>query len=166
MRAQEPVALHKVFLECRAMMEPQALSRGIVMSFPRFDVPCFVMADPTRIKQVLINLLSNAIKYNQPGGAVCVECSPCLADSVRISVRDTGAGLTAQQLAQLFQPFNRLGRDVQGEEGTGIGLVVCKRLVELMGGRIGADSTVGIGSVFWVELGPATEPPSNARTSA
>jgi PAS domain S-box-containing protein len=166
MRLQEPVSLHKVMLECRAMMEPQAQSRSIAMTFPRFDVPCFVMADPTRIKQVLINLLSNAIKYNQPGGAVWVECSLSLPDSVRISVRDTGAGLTAQQLAQLFQPFNRLGRDVQGEEGTGIGLVVCKRLVELMGGRIGADSTVGVGSVFWIELRPATAPPSNVPISA
>ncbi len=155
MRSQEPISLHKLFLECRAMMEPQAQSRGIVMNFPRFDVPCFVLADPTRIKQVLINLLSNAIKYNQPGGTVDVEYSVSPADSVRIGVRDTGAGLTAQQLAQLFQPFNRLGRDSQGEEGTGIGLVVCKRLVELMGGRIGAHSTVGVGSVFWIELGAA-----------
>ena len=166
MRSPEPVSLQKIMLECRAMMEPQAQNRSIAMSFPRFDAPCFVMADPTRIKQVLINLLSNAIKYNQPGGSVCVECSLSLPDSVRISVRDTGAGLTAQQLAQLFQPFNRLGRDVPGEEGTGIGLVGCKRLVELMGGRIGADSAVGVGSVFWIELSRTTAPPSNARISA
>ncbi len=166
LRSPESVSLQKIMLECRAMMEPQAHNRGIAMTFPRFDVPCFVMADPTRIKQVLINLLSNAIKYNQPGGAVCVECSLRHPDSVRISVRDTGAGLTAQQLAQLFQPFNRLGRDGQGEEGTGIGLVVCKRLVELMEGRIGADSTVGVGSVFWIELSTATAPPSHAPIPA
>jgi signal transduction histidine kinase/CheY-like chemotaxis protein len=148
----EPVSLAEVMLECRAMIEPQALKRGIAMTFPRFEIPRFVEADRTRVKQVLINLLFNAIKYNKPGGTVVVECTPCEADSIRISVRDTGAGLGADQLAQLFQPFNRLGKEASAEEGTGIGLVMTKRLVELMGGAIGANSTVGMGSVFWIEL--------------
>ncbi len=78
--------------------------------------------------------------------------------TVRISVKDTGAGLSPEQLAQLFQPFNRLGQEAGGEEGTGIGLVVAKRLVELMGGTIGVDSTVGAGSVFWFELTPCAAP--------
>jgi len=150
--SQEPVSLAEVMLECRAMIEPQAQQRGIGMSFPRFEVPCHVKADRTRIKQVLINLLFNAIKYNRPGGTVSVTCSPCPPNSIRISVRDSGAGLAPEQLAQLFQPFNRLGKETGAEEGTGIGLVVTKRLVELMGGVIGVDSSVGVGSVFWVEL--------------
>jgi PAS domain S-box-containing protein len=156
--SQEPVSLAEVMLECRAMIEPQAQKRGIGMRFPRFDTPCFVKADRTRIKQVLINLLFNAIKYNTPGGTVVVELLPAPPDALRISVRDTGAGLTPEQLEQLFQPFNRLGKEAGAEEGTGIGLVVTKRLVELMGGVIGVDSSVGIGSVFWVELGLSAAP--------
>jgi CheY-like chemotaxis protein len=128
------------------------------MTFPRFEIPYFVKADRTRVKQVLINLLFNAIKYNKPAGAVAVECALSLPDSIRISVRDTGAGLAAEQLAQLFQPFNRLGKEASAEEGTGIGLVVTKRLVELMGGVIGADSAVGVGSVFWIELNRTSAP--------
>jgi CheY-like chemotaxis protein len=104
------------------------------------------------VKQVLINLLSNAIKYNQAGGSVSVDCEFPAPDRVRINVRDTGAGLSPENMAQLFQPFNRLGQEAGGEEGTGIGLVVSKRLVELMQGRIGVESTVGTGSVFWIEL--------------
>jgi signal transduction histidine kinase/ActR/RegA family two-component response regulator len=150
--SREPVSLTEVMLECRAMIEPQAQKRGIGMSFPVFALPQFISADRIRVKQVLINLLFNAVKYNQPGGAVAVECGAGAGGSVRISVRDTGAGLSAGQLAQLFQPFNRLGRAAGAEEGTGIGLVVTKRLVELMGGVIGVDSTVGTGSVFWIEL--------------
>jgi signal transduction histidine kinase/AmiR/NasT family two-component response regulator len=148
----EPVSLVEVMLECQAMIEPQAQKRNIGMTFPRFDVPTFVKADRTRVKQVLINLLFNAIKYNKPEGSVAVEYTMSPPDSVRISVRDTGKGLSKKELAQLFQPFNRLGKETSAEEGTGIGLVVTKRLVELMGGAIGVDSTVGVGSVFWVEL--------------
>ena len=109
------------------------------------------------MKQVLINLLSNAIKYNKVGGTVVVESAMNNSDSVRISVRDSGAGLTPEQLTQLFQPFNRLGQEANTEQGTGIGLVVSKRLVEWMGGVIGVESTVGSGSVFWIELNLTTE---------
>jgi len=151
--SREPVSLAEVMLECRAMIEPQAQKRGIGITFPRFEVPAFVSADRTRVKQVLINLLFNAIKYNRPGGSVDVVCTLRPPSSIRISVRDTGAGLAAEQVAQLFQPFNRLGKESGAEEGTGIGLMVTKRLVDLMGGAIGADSTVGVGSVFWIELG-------------
>ena len=137
----EPVSLGEVMSECQAMMEPQAQQRGVTMTFPGFDKPAFVNADRTRLKQVVINLLSNAIKYNKQQGTVVVECGANNPERMRISVRDTGAGLSPEKLAQLFQPFNRLGQEAAGEAGTGIGLVVTKRLVELMGGAIGVDST-------------------------
>jgi CheY-like chemotaxis protein len=156
--SEEPVSLAEVMLECQAMIEPQAQQRGIHMALPRFDIPCFVRADRTRLKQVLINLLSNAIKYNIKQGTVEVKCTESTPGRIRVSISDTGAGLDPEQLAQLFQPFNRLGQEAGGEEGTGIGLVVAKRLVELMGGVIGVESTVGAGSVFWFELISVAEP--------
>jgi len=164
--SREPVSLAEVMLECRAMIEPQAQRRGLSMTFPTFEVPCFVKADRTRVKQVLINLLFNAVKYNSPGGSVAVECTPHPPGSIRIGVRDTGPGLAPAQLAQLFQPFNRLGREAGAEEGTGIGLVVTKRLVGLMGGAIGVESTVGVGSVFWIELSLTSAPELAAREAA
>jgi PAS domain S-box-containing protein len=154
----ESVSLQEVMLECRAMIEPQAHKRRIGMSFPRFEVPRFVQADRTRLKQILINLLFNAIKYNRPGGSVVLEHSTPAPGAVRICVRDTGNGMTPEQVAQLFQPFNRLGKEAGAEEGTGIGLVVTRRLVELMGGTIGVDSEVGVGSTFWVDLALADPP--------
>jgi signal transduction histidine kinase/AmiR/NasT family two-component response regulator len=154
----EPMSLTEVVYECQAMIEPQAQKRGISMTFPQFEMPYFVKADRTRMKQVLINLLSNAVKYNKVGGAVVVECKASGAGRVRISVRDTGEGLSPDELTQLFQPFNRLGKEAGIEEGTGIGLMVSKRLVELMSGEIGVQSTVGVGSVFWFELNLTAEP--------
>jgi signal transduction histidine kinase/ActR/RegA family two-component response regulator len=148
----EPIMLADVLRESRAMIEPQAAKRGIHVTFPELGMPFLVTADRTRIKQVLLNLLSNAIKYNREGGTVSVECRMALSGRVRISVTDTGEGLTASNLRNLFQPFNRLGQEAHVGEGTGIGLVVSKRLVELMGGVIGVESTMGVGSVFWVEL--------------
>lgn len=154
----EPMSLAEVMLECQAMIEPQAQGRGISMYFPTFDYPCFVRADRTRIKQVLFNLLSNAIKYNRPLGSVTVACGTHVPGILRVCVTDTGEGLSAEKLEQLFQPFNRLGQENGENEGTGIGLVVTKRLIELMGGAIGVESTVGTGSVFWVDLALADEP--------
>jgi CheY-like chemotaxis protein len=122
------------------------------MTYPQLAAPLFLTADRTRLKQILINLLSNAVKYNRSGGKVTMECAARAPASVRISVRDTGAGLTPAQLAQLFQPFNRLGKEYGAEEGSGIGLMVTKRLTELMGGTIGVESALGKGSVFWIEL--------------
>jgi PAS domain S-box-containing protein len=148
----EPVSLAEVIAECQAMMEPQAQQGGISLIFPQLRLPVFVKADRTRLKQVLINLLSNGIKYNREHGTVELKCTATIPDCIRISVTDTGAGLSPEKLAQLFQSFNRLGQESSSEEGTGIGLVVSKRLVELMEGVIGVESTVGVGSVFWIEL--------------
>ena len=161
----ESVSLAEVLLECQAMVEPQAQQRGIGMVFTKLGVPRFVKADRTRLKQVLINLLFNAVKYNQPGGHVTVECTLNSPQSIRISVRDTGPGLTPVQVAQLFQPFNRLGQESGSEEGTGIGLVVTQRLVKLMGGEIGVQSTPCVGSVFWVDM-PLTDAPKLAQPDA
>lgn len=152
MLSGEPVSVGDVMLECRAMIEPQAQKRGIRMTFPHIEQPCFVRADHTRLKQVLINLLFNAIKYNKLNSSVSIELDIQSKGRIRISVVDTGVGLAPDQLAQLFQPFNRLGREAGLEEGTGIGLVVTKRLVEMMGGAIGVRSAAGIGSEFWIEL--------------
>jgi PAS domain S-box-containing protein len=148
----EPVSLSDVLSECQTMMEAQAQQRGIRMTFPKFEQPSFVWADQTRLKQIVINLLSNAIKYNQANGQVTVDYTAMSSDRIRISFKDTGAGLTPDKKAQLFQPFNRLGQEAGSVAGTGIGLVVTKQLVELMGGFLGVDSTVGEGSAFWFEL--------------
>jgi len=148
----EPVVLSEVLSECQTMMEAQAQQRGILMTFPQFEQPSFVWADQTRLKQIVINLLSNAIKYNQSSGRVTVDYTVISSDRIRISFKDTGAGLSPEKMAQLFQPFNRLGQEAGSVAGTGIGLVVTKQLVELMGGVLGVDSKVGEGSVFWVEL--------------
>ena len=148
----EPIMLSDVLRESRSMIESQAIRRGINVVFPTADVPFFVSADRMRLKQVLINLLSNAIKYNREGGRVVVDCSLTAVGKIRIAVTDTGQGLSAEHLSQLFQPFNRLGQEAHVGEGTGIGLVVSKRLVELMGGVIGVVSTVGAGSTFWIDL--------------
>jgi PAS domain S-box-containing protein len=161
--SQEPVSLAEVLLECQKMIEPQAQQRGITVTFPLLDKANYIRADRTRVKQVLINLLSNAIKYNRKHGRVVVSCAECVPGRIRLSIRDTGAGLSPELLPQLFQAFNRLGQEEGGEEGTGIGLVLAKRLVELMGGVIGVESTVGLGSVFWFELMSVAEPHLSAE---
>ncbi len=155
--SMEASSLTEVMHECEAMTGPQAKEHGISVIFSKLAIPYFVNADRTRMKQVLINLLSNAIKYNRSGGRVVVDCIADTPGRIRICVTDTGAGLSPDELEQLFQPFNRLGREAGTEEGTGIGLVVCKRLIELMGGAIGVESTVGKGSMFWFELNLTAE---------
>lgn len=161
--SMEPVALDDMLAECRDMVEPMGRPRKIRMLFPE-ATGAVVLADRTRFKQVLLNLLSNAVKYNREMGAVVLDCAVLGQQRVRLSVQDTGLGLRADQLDALFQPFNRLGQENGSEEGTGIGLVVTRRLVELMGGTIGVSSSVGVGSVFWIELA-LTEPVRTALPS-
>jgi PAS domain S-box-containing protein len=160
--SREPTSVEEVMLECQPMIEPQAQPEGIRMIFPRFDAPVFVLADRARLKQVLLHLLSNAVKYNQPAGEVVVECVAS-GGRVRVSVKDMGAVLGPEKLGQLFQPFNRLGQARGPVQGTGIGLVMSKRLVERMGGVIGVTSTAGLGSVFWFELEAGEAPRLDAE---
>ena len=161
----EPLALAELLADCQSMIEPQAQKSGIQVHFPRLQGAWLIRADRTRLKQVLVNLLSNAIKYNRVGGRVDVSCTESALGRTRISVQDTGEGLAPEKLAQLFQSFNRLGQEGGAQEGTGIGLVVSKRLVELMGGHIGVDSIVGGGCTFWFELATAVAqaPPEPAE---
>jgi len=159
----ERVSLAEVLLECQTMVEPVAEKRGIQVTFPTLEKPLYVHADRTRLKQILLNLLTNAIKYNRQNGTVTVECGK-VSERLRVSVTDIGMGLSSEELERLFQPFNRLGRETGAEEGTGIGLVVTKRLTELMGGAIGVKSTPGVGSVFWIDV-DSSPGPEEADTS-
>ena len=146
----EPVACDALIDECINLVDPLATKRGISLhheSTPELAV----LADRVRLKQVVVNLLSNAIKYNNPEGRVDVVCS--VEDGlVRITVTDTGQGIPEDRMIELFVPFSRLGAEAGEIEGTGIGLTISKRLTEMMGGRIGARSILGIGSCFWIEL--------------
>jgi signal transduction histidine kinase/ActR/RegA family two-component response regulator len=150
------VSLAAVLQECAAIVAPLAEKRALLVTYPAPDAAHVVHADPIRIKQVMLNLLSNSVKYNRHGGSITVSCNTVGTDRsgprLRISVQDTGLGLTPRQQEHLFEPFNRLGREHSGEVGTGIGLVLCKRLVELMSGHIGVVSGAGQGSNFWFEL--------------
>ncbi|KAB8043825.1 ATP-binding protein [Janthinobacterium aquaticum] len=147
----EAVPLQEVIDECRDMIAPLAAGRAIRLAFP-LACPWSVTADRTRLRQILLNLLSNALKYNREQGQITLDCSRQDDGRLRISVCDTGLGLDSAQQALLFQPFNRLGQESGKEEGSGIGLVLTRRLVELMDGQIGVHSIAGQGSTFWVDL--------------
>ncbi len=156
--SMEPVSVADVFREIQTMMEPQVRKRDIKISFPHIDTSSYVFADRTRLKQVMINLISNAIKYNRAGGSIIVECTEVAPSNIQIRVKDTGVGISSEKVAELFQSFNRLGQENSSVEGTGIGLVMSKRLVELMSGVIGVESELGVGSEFWIELRAAAAP--------
>ncbi|WP_151704053.1 response regulator [Nitrincola alkalilacustris] len=156
----EPVAVCPVIQECHALVAALAEKRHIHCSLECAD-DTMVRADRIRLKQVLLNLLSNAIKYNREAGSVKLEVQYPGINRLRILVRDTGPGIAADQLDGLFQPFNRLGAEGSNIEGTGIGLTITQRIVEMMGGTIGVESELGVGSCFWIEL-PMEQPLSNA----
>jgi PAS domain S-box-containing protein len=151
--SMEPVQLMELIEECAALVESDAIRQGL--SFQRDIVHCqdrWVRADRLRLKQILLNLLSNAVKYNRAGGSVLIACEFKSNGLVRLEVSDTGPGIPADKLGELFTPFNRLGLEAGAIEGSGIGLVISKRLVEMMGGEIGVASQPGEGCTFWVEL--------------
>jgi len=150
----EPVLLELPPLLARALalVQGQATERGLAIS-QRVDASAVrLVGDPTRVTQILTNLLSNAVKYNRPGGNVSVEAACPEPGWVEIAVRDTGMGLTPEQRAALFQPFNRLGRERSGLPGTGIGLVISQRLAEMMGGSLRAEEQDGPGACFVLRL--------------
>ncbi|MDP9151172.1 MAG: PAS domain S-box protein [Myxococcota bacterium] len=149
----EPVSLTEVLQEAIASLEPMAARAGVSIRLaPVPSAASMVKADRTRFAQIVMNYGSNAIKYNRRGGEVIVEASVSTADLVRVTVSDTGHGIPVEKQDKLFQPFQRAGQETGPIEGTGIGLVITKRLAELMGGRVGFRSTPGAGSEFWVEL--------------
>lgn len=149
--SSESLSVDKVLGDIRAMLEPLILRAGLRVTLP-FSSELHILANPIRIKQVLLNLFSNAIKYNRPGGNIVVKCATEGGMLVRVSIEDTGNGLSPEKLKQLFQPFNRLGQEHGPEVGTGVGLVVTKKLVESMGGTIGIESEVGRGTLVWFSL--------------
>jgi PAS domain S-box-containing protein len=148
----EPLALAAVLTECHAQTITAAVARGVRLSLDNSCNSYRVNADRRRLLQIMNNLVSNAIKYNREGGSISLSCEIHNAGFVRLKVVDTGLGIPTDRLSQLFQPFNRLGSEMSKVEGTGIGLVIVRRLVEGMSGKIGVDSKPNIGSTFWVEF--------------
>ncbi|HZE58410.1 MAG TPA: ATP-binding protein [Chthoniobacterales bacterium] len=158
----EPVAVAEVLEEALDLMRPLAAQRTMQLSVDELlDKDLHVLADRQRLKQVLLNLLTNAVKYTAVGGQISVSLQQSNLAKTRLVVTDTGAGIATEKLARLFTPFDRLGVEQSGVEGTGLGLALCQRLMHAMGGDIGVDSTVGKGSAFWIEL-PATDSPLKA----
>jgi PAS domain S-box-containing protein len=149
---QAPTAVQPLAEGCRSMVAASAQARGVTLHEEIAHDAASVVADPLRLKQVLLNLLSNAVKYNREGGSAVLRTRRVDEAWVEISVQDTGIGLSASQLDSLFQPFNRLGRENSGIEGTGIGLVISRRLAQLMGGELNVTSTPGEGSTFTLRL--------------
>ena len=168
----EPVGVDDVFAAVRELLEPMAARAGVSIACrPVTGLP-MVVVDRTRLVQILMNFGSNAIKYNRPGGNVTLSAALVPGDEargggyVRVTVSDDGVGIDEAQQATLFQPFQRAGQETGAIEGTGIGLVITKRLANLMGGRHGFRSERGRGSDFWVDLpahaGPARAPVATA----
>ena len=154
--ALQPVPLGPVVAATTPLLE--AAMREQRIEFHCGPVDVVPLADATRLRQVLLNLLSNAIKYNRPGGRVTLEAMQT-GSGVVIRVADTGRGMSDDQLRHLFEPFNRLGAEGEGIEGTGIGLAIVKALVERMGGSVHVDSTEGVGSLFELRLSDASARP-------
>jgi CheY-like chemotaxis protein/anti-sigma regulatory factor (Ser/Thr protein kinase) len=158
----ENVLLGDVLGESLQLILPLAQKRGISIKLIRDDneitindlakSQSIVRADYTRLKQVILNFLSNAVKYNTEEGDIVIKCTKTDNKAIRISIRDTGSGLSDEQQEQLFTAFNRLGAENTDIEGTGIGLVITKNIIDLMGGELGVESEIGKGSTFWVEL--------------
>ena len=147
----EPVEVLPVVEECLALVTTLANKRHISLDLSSPN-GIHVRADRTRLKQVLLNLLSNAIKYNRDSGSVHIEVLPISQDILSIRIIDTGPGIPAARLDELFQPFNRLDAEFSNIEGTGIGLTITRRIMEIMGGKVDVQSQEGMGSTFWIEL--------------
>lgn len=149
--SMEPVDSSSVLLDTIELVQEIAKAHHVEILGEGLDGHTLILADNTRFRQVLMNLLSNAIKYNRPGGTVSLACQK-RDDRLRIIVSDTGSGISSEKCKLLFEPFTRLGAEASSIEGTGIGLTITKRLVQLMNGHIGYESEVGKGSKFWVDF--------------
>lgn len=154
----QPVSVDAIVSEAVDLIRPSARARGVEVEVDEMDSSWFVLADRKRLRQVLHNLLSNAVRFNRESGSVRVSGVATSATTLAIGIRDTGPGIPAAKLSRLFSPFDRLGAEHTGTEGTGLGLAVCKALVEAMGGRITVESEEGLGSTFSVELDRAEGP--------
>lgn len=149
----EPIHLDSIIRMALDMIRPLCQQREVQLTYEATDCEnFFVRADQQRLLQILLNLLSNATKYNRQGGDLWVKCEGHENKKMRLSIRDTGAGLNSEQISNMFQPFERLGAESSNVEGTGLGLALSKRLIEAMGGTIGVESTLGEGSTFWLDL--------------
>jgi PAS domain S-box-containing protein len=162
--AIEPCPLADLLAESLELIRPALIERRITLHFDAATArDLAVLADRQRIRQVILNLLSNAVKYNHAGGAVRLDCAATGHGQVRIRVSDEGPGIAPEHIARLFTPFDRLGAEASGVEGTGLGLVLSRQFVEAMGGVIGVESRVGEGSTFWFDIALVVDEPSEQR---
>ncbi len=161
--ALTPVAVSEIVSEAVELTDPMAARAEVVIRSsvdPRDGQ--VVTADRQRLMQVLLNLFSNAVKYNKPGGRVDVTCAPGGPGRLRLAVADTGRGIRAEDLDRVFVPFDRLGLEQTGIEGTGVGLALSQHLCERMGGELGLESVADVGSTFVIEL-PVADPCRHRR---
>jgi signal transduction histidine kinase len=154
----EPIRLGGIISETLDIIRPQALAKGLSLNFLNFRTnQSYVNTDRQRLKQILLNLINNAVKYNREGGSVEIKTEQMTPDSrgntfIRISVSDSGVGISPDDIPRLFTPFERIGAEKSVTEGTGLGLAVVKKLIDAMDGKVGVESTIGEGSTFWIEM--------------
>ncbi|MBU0916406.1 ATP-binding protein [Aquabacterium parvum] len=163
----EPCRASVLLNEACHLVAPLARGSGITLHAATVDDHTLIQVDPMRLRQVLVNLMSNAVKYNRPQGHVTLRVW-AEGDQLAIAIDDTGVGLSVEQQAHLFEPFNRLGAERTGVEGTGIGLVIVRKLLEAMQGRLEVRSQPGQGSSFiaWVPKAQATSTAASPATDS
>ncbi|ALO46893.1 response regulator [Pseudohongiella spirulinae] len=152
--SQEPIEINQLLNDCVRQISPLADERNIGIRVVT-ESSLAVVADHTRLRQILLNLLSNAVKYNRESGRISVDICRLEKGRIKLSITDTGTGIEDDQISHIFEPFNRLGKESSAVEGTGIGLAISKQLIEMMGGEIHVSSTKGEGSCFWIVLDAA-----------